>query len=72
MTESPKVGECRGGAETHIPPLSQRFSKAGLHLPRQRTPGGQGVKKIGLLVAQIRSLDQAYVKRILAAGNWRP
>lgn len=48
------------------------FQGAGLHLPRQRTPGGQGVKKIGLLVAHIGSLDQDYVKRILAAGNWRP
>lgn len=71
MPEAPS-SECRGGAGTQIPPLSQGFSKEGLHLPRQWTSGGQGVKKIGLLVAQIGSLDQDYVKRILAAGNWRP
>lgn len=70
MPEATKWDAYREGAGAQVPPLSQASSKAGLHLsrlstaPGQRASGGQGKKKISLLIAQIEGLGQAYVKRI--------
>lgn len=74
MTEAAKWSACRAGAQ--VSPQSQASSKAGLHLPRlsTRREGIRWAREEENRPAEssVGGLGQAYVKRILTAGNQRP